>query len=51
MTSEEAKARDSLQSDIYTEVRIAAEAHRQAGVLLCGIKYCNTVENVKGATI
>lgn len=28
-TSEEARARDRLQSDMYNEVRIAAEAHRQ----------------------
>ena len=28
-TSEEARARDRLQNDIYKEMRVAAEAHRQ----------------------
>lgn len=30
-TSEEKKALDRMQNDIYNEVRLAAEAHRQVG--------------------
>jgi len=34
-TSEEARARDRAHSDLYHEVRIAAEAHRQVILILC----------------
>jgi len=53
-TSEEARARDRAQSDLYQEVRIAAEAHRQTrnyirklikpGVVLFDL--CETLEGV-----
>lgn len=38
-TSEEKRALDRLQNDIYSEVRLAAEAHRQV-CFLCSCK-CN----------
>lgn len=42
-TSEEKRALDRSQNDIYNEARIAAEAHRQVCILL----YFPTNSNIK----
>jgi methionyl aminopeptidase len=52
-TSEEARAMDHMQTDMYNEVRLAAEAHRQTrmymrSIIKPGIKLidmCETLEN------
>lgn len=39
-SSEEKKALDRSQSDIYNEARCAAEAHRQVTNFISVLKYC-----------
>lgn len=38
-TSEEKKALDQMHNDIYNEVRLAAEAHRQVQIFICMNKW------------
>lgn len=52
-TSEEARARDRVQNDMYKEVRIAAEAHRQTRkymqtIIKPGVKLIELCETLEG---